>query len=327
MRAMLALLLVGCGTTKVVHYAEPMRESRRPPPIVRLDDVSPEFRRDPLAMVDNDALGVFKKQEAAKEPDARAVVSEANADADTDPLDAQAVGHTQVYRYDPDRQYQVYTCDAELVVLQFAPGEVMNGEPGYGNRSGWSHEKRISGDGHGHTVQLLELRPDSHSKVSDQGMRIFTNVGPYFIRLRVLPKGETTCMRAVRWRHPERELQRLIVEDQQRDEVEKEATRTAGCTSANYEIEVTEGSPRWVPTLVWRTCEGDKARVHIQFRGDVAWSKIPGLKTDGGVVDYRYVPEDHVMVVDGVFTRALLSLGSKETGYERVAIRALKEPR
>jgi hypothetical protein len=67
--------------------------------------------------------------------------------------------------------------------------------------------------------------------------------------------------------------------------------------------------------------------VHIQFRPDTAWSKIPALKSDGGVVDYRFVPEDHVINVDGLFSRGILSLGSAETGYERVEIRALKEPR
>lgn len=323
MRAMLAtLLLVGCGTTRVVQYAPPIRSDIRPPPIVRLDDVSPAFQRDPLAMVDHD---VPVPQEAAKGPDSRGVVSQANADADTDPLDAESVGHTQVYLYNPDRQYKVYACAEQIVVLQFAPGEVMNGEPTMGNRSGWSHGKKMSGDGRGHTVQMLEFRP-ARSGLTTQFSQVFTSVGPYFLELNVLPTGETSCMRAVRWRHPERELQRLIADDQQRDAIKQEAS-ASGCTSANYEIEVVDGSPRWVPTLVWRTCDGDHARVHIQFRGDTAWSKIPALKTDGGVVDYRYVPEDHVMVVDGLFTKAVLSLGSTGQGYERVLIQALKEAR
>lgn len=322
----MACLLVGCGggAPRVVQYAQPMRVHEEPPPIVRLDDVSPPFRRDLSDVVDHDVLRQPEPQAGAKDP--HALIAEANKDAYTPPEEGEAEGHTQVYVYAPEKEFPVYACAARNVVLQLAPGEVMAGQPAMGNSKGWKQEAIKTGDGHGHIVEAVIFRP-AREDMPRQYAQIFTNVGPYYLELNVLPSDETACMQAVRWRHPEREMQQLRDDAQQRDDVDAKSATDGGCSSANYEIEVLEGSPRWVPTLVWRTCEGDHARIHIQFRGDVAWSKIPALKSDGGVVDYRYIPEDHVMVVDGLFTRGLLSLGSKETGYEKVSIRALKEPR
>jgi type IV secretory pathway VirB9-like protein len=323
--ACLVLAAAGCAGPRVVQYAQPMRADGTALPVVRLDDVSPPFRRDPMEAVDHDVIRERVKG-GATEKDPHLIMREANADAYTAPEEGEAEGHTQVYLYAAEKEFPVYACAKRNVVLQLAPGEHVSGEPDMGNSRGWSHLQKQSGDGHGNIVEVVLFRP-AREDLDRQYAQIFTNVGPYYLELNVLATDETSCMRAVRWRHPERELQRLIADDDQRKDVKTKSAETHGCVSANYEIEILEGSPRWVPTFVWRTCDGDHARVHIQFNGDVSWSKIPSLKSDGGVVDYQYVPEDHVMVVEGLFTRGLLSLGSKEQGYERVSIRALKDPR
>lgn len=338
MRKMLmALVLAGCGgSPRVVQYAQPMRPDNSPPPIVTLDDVSPPFKRSPLDMVDHDVLPAIGAQtpstKGATEKDPHLIIGEANAEADTVPEEGDADGNTQTYDYERSHSFRVYGCYKEEIDVMFAPGETIVeslGDKDHQQRvlaKGWRHGFTQSGDDDGHIVQVMVIRPIDES-TGVRKMHVHTNVGPYTFLLEVLPRDETRCMDRVRFRHPKRELQRLVAEDEQRKDVAQKAKFDGGCTSANYEIEVTEGSPRWVPTLVWRTCEGDHARVHIQFRADVAWSKIPAFMSDGGVVDYRYIPEDKVIVVDGLFTRGLLKLGSKEQGYERVAIRALKEPR
>jgi type IV secretory pathway VirB9-like protein len=322
MRWLVALLLTGCGTTKIVQYAPPMRAEFKPEPSLDLSDVSKPFRRDPLAMVDHDVLVA---QQTAKEPDAHALVTEANADADTDPRDAEAVGHTQVYVYDPDKQFAVYACAAQIVVLQLAPGEMLSGEPTMGNRTGWAQPiKKTSGDGHGHLIEVLEFRP-ARPGLGTQLAQLFTNVGPYFLELNVLPPGETSCMRAVRWRHPDRELQRLVADESARKAAAEPAAQPR--MSMQYDVEVLEGSPKWVPLSVARIVNGDHAQVVIQLPQRVALSKIPGFLCDNGVCSYRYVPDDHTIIVDGLFNTGVLKMGSKETGYERVVIRALKEAR
>ena len=330
-RLFLACLLVGCGgAPRIVQYAQPMATERRgPPPVISLDDVSPPFRRDALAMVDNDVLPKPGPVGAtAKDP--HALIGEANRAADTEPEEGEADGNTQTYDYERSHSFRVYGCYMRTIDIMFSPGEIVvestREDAPRTLTKGWQHAFTQSGDGNGHMVQVMQIRPLAEIK-DVRWMKVHTTVGPYTFLLEVLPPDETRCMDTVRFRHPKRELKRLIAEEDQREDVKRKGDADGGCTSANYEIEIVDGSPRWVPTLVWRTCEGDHASVHIQFRADVAWSKIPALKSDGGLVHYRYVPEDHVMVVDGLFSRAVLSLGSKEQGYERVVIRALKEPR
>lgn len=326
------LALAGCGgQPRVIQYAPPMpRQRDLPPPIVSLDDVSPEFRRDPMSMVDhrNDPV----HQDGAKGKDPHLVIAEGKREADTEPEDGDASGNTQVYRYERDRSFRVYGCYKESVEIMFAPGERVVESMGEYKEDkpqrlvkGWDHGFTESGDGAGHIVQVMVLRPITED-TQLRKLNVHTSVGPYTLLLEVLPRDEIRCMGRVRFRHPKRELDQLIADDVQRKDIAAKAA-ASGCASANYEIEPLEGSPSWIPTLVWRTCDGDHARVHIQFRADVAWSKIPALKVDGGVAEYRYVPEDHVMIYEGLFSVAVLKLGSKEQGYERVVIRALKEPR
>lgn len=324
------LFLGACGTTKVVQYAEPLPRRVQAPAAIDLSDVSKPWKRNPLAAVDNDVLREQAQATAAAEKDPLLLIREANQDAYTPPGEGEAEGHTQVYVYDPDREYPVYACAKENVQIRLAVGERLTGEPVFGdagkkNARTWSIVPATSGDGHGKQIVVLLISPNREG-LPKQRMQLLTNVGPYTLELNVLPADEG-CMRAVRWRHPQHELNQLAIDAEQHEEVQAKVSRGGGdgCTSSAYEIEVMEGSPRWVPTLVWRECSGDRAQVHIQFRGDVAWSKIPALKTDGGVADYRFDPSQKVMHVAGLFNHAMLQLGSKEQGYERVAIHALKE--
>jgi type IV secretory pathway VirB9-like protein len=336
-----ALFIVGCGTTKVVQYAEPLPKRVQAPLSVDLSDVSPPFLRkiDPVK-----AAELAVPDEPAKAPDdapksPRDVIREANREAYTVPEEGDTVGHTQVYVYDADREYPIYACAQETVQVRLAVGEKLIGEPAIWATEAvagpdgkvkasriWSQNSIISGDGHGKTIQVLLLRPN-RGRLPRARMQMFTNVGPYTLELNVVSDEE--CMRAVRWRHPQHELNMLAIDAEQHEEVQTKAAAQGGdgCTSAAYDIEVMQGSPRWVPTMVWRECNGDRARVHIQFRGDVAWSKIPALQTDGGVANYDYDPSNKVMTIMGLFNHAKLQLGSKEQpNYEVVAIHALKEP-
>jgi type IV secretory pathway VirB9-like protein len=332
-KLLIACLLVGCGTTKVVQYAPPVRAQRTgPPPTVTLDDVSPPFRRDPLAMVDHDVLPMAPAGATAKDP--HFLIAEANHAADTEPEEGEADGNTQTYDYERSHSFRIYACYMESIDVMFAPGETVVeslGDKDDQQRTlakGWRHGFTQSGDDNGHIVQVMVLRPIAEN-TGLRRMKVHTNVGPYTFLLEVLPREESRCMDTVRFRHPKRELKRLIAEEDEGVRAKQRADLGPGCTSMNYEVEVIEGSPRWTPTGVVRTCEGDHAKITIQFPRDVtfAGSKAPGFLCDGGVCDYRFVPEEKTIVYDGVFTTAVLKLGSKEQGYERVAIHALKEPR
>lgn len=326
------LLMGGCGTTKIVQYAEPMPHRVQAPLSVDLSEVNGPWRRKTLDVVDHDVLAPQSEPVAEPEKTSAQAIHDANAAALYDPKDADEEGAIRKWVYDPDVTYQLYACPLEILQIRLAPGERTVTEPVFGNLGQkksphWSVLMETAGDGHAKQIEYVMIRANSE-RVPKQRMHLLTNVGPYEFELNVLPKGED-CMHGVRFRHPQHELNQLAIDAEQTESTSaKVAAKSAdGCTSAAYEIEVMSGSPRWVPTMVWRECSGDVARAHVQFPGGVAWSKIPSLSTDGGVADYRYDPSTKVMTINGLFTHAKLQLGSKEQGYEVVAIHALKEPK
>ena len=83
--------------------------------------------------------------------------------------------------------------------------------------------------------------------------------------------------------------------------------------------------PYWTPTAVVAQMVGDHAQVVIQYPRGVAWRQKPAIMVDGAVNDCHYVPETYTHVCDGLFNKALIKVGSAETGYRKVLIRRAKE--
>jgi len=277
--------------------------------------------------------------DGSTEDDPRAVIAAANADAYTPPEEGDTVGHTQVYVYDPDREYPIYACAREAVQIRLEVGEkmigdnpiiwgteVVTGSDGKVRVSkAWTHEKAQSGNGHGQMIEVLLLRAN-RERLPKLRMQMFTNVGPYTLELNVV--ADEQCMRAVRWRHPQHELSMVALEAEHANESESASPRRESlsgdrCASDEYEIEVMAGSPKWVPLRAVRSCIADHSRVYIQFPDEVAWRKIPSLKADNGVAVYDYDASQRKMIVDGLFNNATLSLGNGDSGYEKVSIRAI----
>jgi type IV secretory pathway VirB9-like protein len=324
-------LIAACGTTKVVQYAEPLPKRVQAPAHVDLSNVDGPWKRKVADVLDHDVLAPEPPAPPEPEKTTAQAIRDANSGSLFDPRDADEDGVVRTWVYDPDVTYQLFACPLEILQIRLAPGEKLVEHPILGNMGSkkspyWSVLEEMAGDGHAKIIQFVMIRP-TREGVPKQRMHLLTNVGPYEFELNVLPKGEE-CMHGVRFRHPQHELNQLVVEAEQTEARHETVSARSGdgCTSAAYDIEVMQGSPRWVPTMVWRECNGDRARVHIQFRGDVAWSKIPALQTDGGVANYDYDPSNKVMTVMGLFNHAKLQLGSKEQpNYEVVAIHALKE--
>lgn len=337
------LLLAGCGGgAPVVRYeARPLVPLFRPAPAVDLSDVSKKpFKRDrdvmdPLAAIDHlpDA-GSKVANKGAKEKDPRTIVAADNRENTVGTEEDDGEGYTRVYAYDPDQEFEIYGCLKQDIRVVLAPGEHFNIDGRKNIAKGWKHSLTQAGDNHGAIVEVVILK----QVAVGQGVQhawFATNIGDYGLALYPGEEDETRCMRKVRFRHPERELHRLIVEQADRDEEEAEkpvVTASDKCSPADpdtFEFEVLEGSPRWVPTKVCSKIIGTQAHVRIEFPPEVSRSKIPAFMCDGGTCDYRYDPDPvhPAIIVDNLFSRGLLKMGSAETGYERVAIRRLQEAR
>jgi len=361
MRAVVLLALMGCGGGQtVVHYAPPMPRPATNMPVVHELELAPVPKPDALLDVDRlDAPAGTLATPAAKSSSdvVRAARAENLIAAAERGGKCGMDGDVLVCKWATGKTYEVYTCAGEQTVIELAPGETATtdfhfgpnrllGRPGgheqqADNRAAVSFwnlsEPERSGDGRGNMVVQYYVLPANDRTIQESYLQFGTAIGRYRLKLVVRPTGDQACATAIRWTHPDLEIQRLIAEQKRKErfqvaggddsDEEDSSLRNITCASGAYRIWVAEGSPRWVPTQVSHVCVGDHPRVTIQFPRSVAWTKAPTLATDGGVAAYRYVAEDYTMVVDGLFSRGVLSMGNEESGQEVVYIQRLQEPR
>lgn len=358
--AVVLLALGGCGGGQtVVHYAPPMPRKPVVMPIIEEPKLDPVRKPDALAQVDH-AMVIGEPAPSTPAPAAKSskeVIREGRAAALLTAEEAGGKcgmqGDHMVCRYEVGHTYEVYTCAGEQTRIELAPGERVLSDFHFGpnrllGRAGGPNDEKTAitfwnlsqpeqtGDGRGNLVTQYFVLPANDRTLKESYLQFGTLIGPYRLKLIVLPQGDPACVASIRWRHQDLEVQRLLAEQQRRerrmrsdeadDDEEDTSLRNITCASGAYKIWVAEGSPTWVPTQVSHICVGDHPRVTIQFPRTIAWTKAPTLATDGGVASYRMIPEDHTMVVNNLFSRAKLSMGSDETGWEVVYIQRLKEP-
>lgn len=355
MRWAVFLALAGCGGGQtVVHYAPPMPRPATNMPVIQEPKLDPVRKPDPLLAVDS-ALAPAGSLPEPSAKSSRDVVRDGRTAsllaAEERGGKCGMQGDQLVCKYEVARTYEVYTCANEQTRIELAPGESVMGDfhfapnklLGRPVEQGASEKQAISfwnldgpervGDGRGGLVTQYFVLPANSRTIENSYLQFGTNVGPYRLKLVVLPTDDSACVTAIRWRHPDMELQRLLVEQKRKqravedDPDEEDASlRNITCASGAYQVWVAEGSPRWVPTQVSHVCVGDHPRVTIQFPRTVAWTKFPSLATDGGVSGCRPVPEDYTIVCDNLFSRGMLSMGNEETGQEIVYVQRLQEP-
>ena len=353
MRWAVFLALAGCGGGQtVVHYAPPMPRPVQNMPVVQEPKLDPVRKPDPLLAVDGALAPVEQLAEPAAKSSRDVIRDGRNASllvAEERGGKCGMQGDQLVCKYEVARTYEVYTCAGEQTRIELAPGEaVMGGFHFAPNKllgrtaeNGASEKQAVTfwnlsdpervGDGRGGLVTQYFVLPNNSRSIEHSYLQFGTNVGPYRLKLSVLPTSDPACVTAIRWRHPDMELQRLLVEQKRkeregRDEPEEDDTslRNITCASGAYEISVAEGRPSWTPLQVSHMCLGDHPHVTIQLPRSVAWTKFPTIITDGGVSACRPIAKDYTIVCDHLFSGAMLYMGNKETAEEVVYIKRLQ---
>jgi type IV secretory pathway VirB9-like protein len=338
-------------------------------PVVDLSDVSKPWKRDPMSSVDNDVLkpaleggALVLKGAKPAEPspalqellhvDGRGVIRNARANSYLEPDETaydRLEGSEYVYEYKKGITYAVYACARMALRLELAPSEMLMGTLKFDDNSGrmkrrtteqgqqievqdvgWSTEEPLAaGDGNGNTVDHLYIRPN-YDSVGKQYLHFATNIGPYRVRLEVLPKDDPSCMTAIRWRHPqmERLRQKLAAARARAKEAEEQAessddnaaniepfTCESEGVNRDYEVSVAKGSPSWMPTICHKVI-GGHARVHIEFPPKVAWTQWPVLMKDGSPTDCQTHYAEREIRCDNLAAKYVLKLGAQ--GREEV---------
>ena len=351
-RCVVLLLAAGCGHAQVIRVEPEMRSDVRempepnPPrglisetPAVSSVDQAIRKRDADMRLLSGKDSDAVAQAEGASEKDPRLVIREGEVEGTSDVIEGDCPGGTCTYAFHHGRTYALHTCHMEDLILELAPGEEVNDDRAriptdrdpnpkrcaLQLADGWCLSVTKSGDGRRGIVQDLVIRQTT-SRPGTRKAWLATNYGLYRFLLHAATPGEDRCMGHVSFFHSDLDVRRQMrAAEDAADRPEVEPAVSASMLSAQYTIEVTAGNPTWVPTAVLAEATGDRGRVTIQFPPNVAWTTKPAIMVDGGVNDCRWVPETHAYVCDGLFRKALIKMGSAETGYEKVLIRKVKE--
>jgi type IV secretion system protein VirB9 len=245
---------------------------------------------------------------AAATTTGRAAIAQANAEARAASTADGFVGGVQMFGYEPGRIYEVWTAPYRVSTLTLAPGETVTSKAA-GDTVRWQIGETTSGSGTAQRTHVL-LKPLEAGL--ETNLVLTTSQRVYMLMLRS-GSGEAFNA-AVAWRYPDAPLVPAAEPAPSSVEARLEPERLDG----RYKIEPRGRRPRWTPSAVF----SDGARTFITLAPDAAIDEAPVLfvlAPDGEAQVVNYRQQDGVLVVDRVFDRAELRLGSKRPQIVRIS--------
>jgi type IV secretion system protein VirB9 len=238
----------------------------------------------------------------------RAAIAQANAEARSASTADGFVGGVQMFGYEPGRIYEVWTAPYRVSTLTLAPGETVTSKAA-GDTVRWQIGETTSGSGAAQRTHVL-LKPLEAGL--ETNLVLTTSQRVYMLMLRS-GSGEAFNA-AVAWRYPDIPVVPASEPTPGLVEARSEPERLDG----RYKIEPRGRRPRWTPSAVFT----DGARTFITLAPDAAIDEAPVLFVlaphgEAQVVNYRQ--QGGVLVVDRVFDRAELRLGSKRPQIVRIS--------
>ena len=215
------------------------------------------------------------------------------------------VNAIQVFPYTEGALYQIYAKPGQVTDIALQEGEqlVGSGPVASGDTVRWMIGDTVSGSGPASRVHILvkPIRPDIATNLV-----INTDRRTYHLELRANP---SVYMASVSWTYPQDEL---IALRQDQAEAERAAPIATGMDLSllNFRYNIEGDRAEWRPLRVF----DDGTRVFIEFPDDVAQGELPplfviGTGGEAELVNYRV--SGRFMIVDRLFTRAELRLGSR----------------
>jgi type IV secretion system protein TrbG len=289
------VVLVGCATTEPMYQAPPVPT---PPP----QPSAQEAPRVPSGLlVQQDLLQLM-----ASDPfpdvtvkEARQAVKGATTRALIRPNRGNMKRAVVIYPYQEGAVYEVWTKEHEPVDLVFSDPEEVTDV----NKSDdwWDVQIKVVGEppNRQYHVVITPKGPDLEST-----MQVFTSLAVYYLKV---TSSNPTAMVAVRWKHPAyaKPLPKLL---------------NPGLYYTDYDVEVVEGYPEWVPEAIWDTGLDGHTLIKLPPRSKV--QDIPALyvlTADGKGHVTNWEKRGDWYVVPRLFTRAELRLGHEGAEVVRIS--------
>jgi type IV secretion system protein VirB9 len=253
--------------------------------------------------------------------DPRTRIGRANAAARVEPERTSYFNAIQQYAYVEGALFQIYTSPGHVTNIMLQEGEELVG-PGpvaSGDTVRWIIGDTVSGTGLTRRVHIL-VKP-TRSDISTN-LVINTNRRTYHLELSATT---STYMAAVSWTYPQ---DALIALRSAATEAERSAPVAAGIdfSALSFAYRLAGDRPQWRPLRVF----DDGRQVFIEFPASIANGDMPPLfviGADGSAELVNYRVQGRYMVVDRLFDKAELRLGSGRNARQVRIIREVPRSR
>lgn len=241
---------------------------------------------------------------AAEPADPRARVGRANAEARVQPSRSSYLGAIQQYPWSDGALFQIYTAPGQITDIALQEGEELVG-PGpvaSGDTVRWIIGDTVSGSGTARRVHIL-VKPTRADIATN--LIINTNRRTYHLELRATP---STYMASISWTYPQDELIALRAAETERERTAPIASNI-NVTALNFRYNISGDRTDWRPVRVF----DDGRQLFVEFDEHIATSDMPPLfvlDENGAVELVNYRVQGRYMIVDRLFDRAELRLGS-----------------
>lgn len=231
-------------------------------------------------------------------------------------------GSTQRFAYTPGGLYQVYAAVGRVTDIALQEGEMLSdtGAVAAGDTVRWVIGEAASGAGPTRRTHIL-VKPTDPGLVTN--IVISTNRRTYHVELR---STANTYMASVAWSYPQDELIAVRASAAAAEQVAATQIQT-GIEPANldFSYRLRGANPPWRPVQVF----DDGRKTFILFPADIAQSELPplfliGERDAAELVNYRV--SGRYMIVDRLFSRAELRLGTKKQQIVRIERTRAREP-
>lgn len=224
-------------------------------------------------------------------------------------------GATQRFVFTPGGLYQVETAVGRVTDIALQPGEGLSdtGAVAAGDTVRWVIGEASSGTGATRVTHIL-VKPTEAGLATN--LIIGTTKRSYHVELR---STRSSYMASVAWSYPQDEL--IAIAAARREAEAAAATeiqRGLDPARLNFAYRLTGDAPPWRPTQAF----DDGTRTYLLFPASISESELPplfliGEKGEAALINYRV--SGRTMVVDRLFDRAELRLGSKRQQVVRIA--------
>jgi len=231
------------------------------------------------------------------------VIDTANRSAAQKPSQDRYINAVTVYDYMEGALYEIYTAPFHVTDIMLQPGETLTCSPAAGDTARWTLDVTTSGTGKDQRVHIF-LKP--HLPWLHTNIAVSTDKHIYHLECRSL---EETYQAGVSWYYPKDTLTSLTERIIKVNDSRQDIIANLKVSDLNFDYTI-KGTAAWKPLRAF----DDGKKVFIQFPAGIDQGELPPLfivttESDTQLVNYRY--QKNYYIVDRLFTKALLQLGSK----------------